>query len=99
LKDHGFGSALTRVLTRWRAPLVPLVVSVALVFLIRMRNVSGLLLARGLQRQPRIRVRNALGARPVRILRGVLVEKFFAREPGRCFRRGTRANSWDCSEQ
>jgi putative ABC transport system permease protein len=53
---------------------VPLVVSVALVFLIPCGNVSGLLLARGLQRQQEYAVRSALGARPVTILRGVLVE-------------------------
>jgi putative ABC transport system permease protein len=68
---------LTRVLNAdGERLLVPLVVSVALVFLIACGNVSGLLLARGLQRQQEYAVRSALGARPVTILRGVLVESF-----------------------
>jgi len=65
--------------------LVPLVVSVALVFLIACGNVSGLLLARGLQRQQEYAVRSALGARPVTILRDVLVESFLFASLGGVF--------------
>jgi putative ABC transport system permease protein len=45
-----------------RALLVPLMGSVALVFLIAVANVAGLLLAKGLQRQAEYAVRSALGA-------------------------------------
>ncbi len=54
-------------------------------FLIACGNVSGLLLARGLQRQQEYAVRSALGARPVTILRGVLVESFLLASLGGVF--------------
>jgi putative ABC transport system permease protein len=54
--------------------LLPMVVSVAMVFLIACGNVSGLLLARGVLRQREYAVRSALGAGAIRILRGVLTE-------------------------
>jgi putative ABC transport system permease protein len=54
--------------------LVPLFGSVALVFLIACANVSGLLLTRGLQRQPEYAMRSALGAGRMRLFRQTLTE-------------------------
>jgi len=51
-----------------------MVASAVLVFLIACSNVSGLLLARGLQRQQEYAIRSALGAQPSRILRGIFTE-------------------------
>lgn len=57
-----------------RRLLMPLFASVALVFLIACGNVTGLLLARGLQRQPEYAMRSALGANRWRLFRQVLTE-------------------------
>jgi putative ABC transport system permease protein len=57
-----------------RRLLVPLFGSVALVFFIACANVAGLLLARGLQRQPEYAMRSALGAGTARLFRQVLTE-------------------------
>jgi putative ABC transport system permease protein len=67
--------SITRVLNAQGEHLVtPLLVSVALVFLIACLNVSGLLFSRSLQRQQEYAVRSALGARPWMLLRAVLLE-------------------------
>lgn len=55
-----------------RRLLVPLFGSVVILFLIACANVAGLLLARGLQRQPEYATRSALGAGRWRLVRHVL---------------------------
>src|SRR5689334_12688362 len=57
-----------------RRLLIPLFGSVALVFFIACANVTGLLLARGLQRQSEYAMRSALGAGKGRLFRQVLTE-------------------------
>jgi putative ABC transport system permease protein len=57
-----------------RALLVPLMGSVALLFLIAVANVAGLLLAKGLQRQSEYAVRSALGAARWRLYGQVTIE-------------------------
>ena len=57
-----------------RALLVPLMGSVALLFLIAVANVAGLLLAKGLQRQSEYAVRSALGAGRWRLYLQVTIE-------------------------
>ena len=54
--------------------LVPLFGAVGLLFLIACANVSGLLLARGLQRQQEYATRAAMGAGRARLFRLVLIE-------------------------
>jgi putative ABC transport system permease protein len=57
-----------------RRLLLPMAGAVVLVFLIACGNASGLLLARGLQRQHEYAVRVALGAKPFQVCRIVLME-------------------------
>jgi putative ABC transport system permease protein len=57
-----------------RTLLLPLLGAVFFVFLIACGNVAGLLLARGLQRQPEYALRCALGAPRMRLFRQVLAE-------------------------
>jgi putative ABC transport system permease protein len=57
-----------------RRLLLPLFGSVAIMFLIACANVAGLLLARGLERQPEYAMRSALGAKRLRLFRQVVTE-------------------------
>jgi len=59
-----------------RATLVPFLLGSALVLLVACANVSGLLAARAVAREPEFAVRRALGASTVQILRGSFVESF-----------------------
>jgi putative ABC transport system permease protein len=75
---QGIGAAVAPVqdvLNRdGRRLLVPLFGSVALLFFIACANVAGLLLTRGLQRQPEYAMRSALGAGRWRLFRQTLTE-------------------------
>jgi putative ABC transport system permease protein len=75
---QGIGAAVVPVqdvLNRdGRRLLLPLFGSVALLFFIACANVAGLLLTRGLQRQPEYAMRSALGAGRSRIFRQTLTE-------------------------
>jgi putative ABC transport system permease protein len=57
-----------------RKLLLPLLAAVTFVFLIACGNVAGLMLARGLQRQPEYALRCGLGAQRVRLFRQVIAE-------------------------
>jgi putative ABC transport system permease protein len=65
-----------------RRLLLPLFGAVTLVFLIACGNVSGLLLARGLQRRYEYAVRSALGARRIQLFRQALTESLLLAVPG-----------------
>jgi putative ABC transport system permease protein len=68
-----------------RRLLVPLFGSVALVFLIACANVTGLLLTRGLQRNPEYAMRSALGAGRWRLFKQTLIESLVLAFAGATF--------------
>jgi len=73
--------------------LIPLLGAVALVFLIACGNVAGLLLARGLQRQPEYAIRSAMGAGRWRLFRQVLIESMALALVGSVFGAGLAAGA------
>ena len=73
-----------------RRLLVPLFGSVALVFFIACANVAGLLLTRGLQRQPEYAMRSALGAGRWRLFRQALTESLVLALAGAALGAGAR---------
>jgi len=76
-----------------RRLLIPLLGAVALVFLIACGNVAGLLLARGLQRQPEYAIRSAMGAGRWRLFRQVLIESTALALVGSVFGAGLAAGA------
>ncbi len=66
LRDAVVGSA--------RLPLLAAAAAVGLVFVVTLLNVTALMLLRGLERAPEIRLRSMLGARPARLARQLLAE-------------------------
>ena len=76
-----------------RLLLMPLLGAVAFLFLIACGNVAGLLLARGLQRQPEYAIRSALGAGRWRLFRQVLIESVALALVGSVFGAGLAAGA------
>ena len=76
------GSGLSRLREQFSKPLLVLMLVVVLVLLIACANLGGMLLARGVAREPELALRVSLGASRIRLLRQMLTESLLLSTTG-----------------